>query len=147
MSAPLTAILTTVDAKGRPQSTAVWYLMDSTGQLKASITSDRQKYKNPARNRNCSRFILDPQNPYRILEVRAEASLAADPEKVTVVEFAKHYNVDPAMLTSMGGERYTVVFPTSTNRRQPAGTELSCLGTMRRPKSNAIRSLSAEALS
>jgi hypothetical protein len=36
----LTATLTTIDGRGRPHSTAVWYLVDEDGQLKGSITSD-----------------------------------------------------------------------------------------------------------
>ena len=75
LQTPLTATLSTIDAKGRPQSTAVWYLVDDDGQLKGSITSDRQKFKNLRGNPNCDLFIIDSQNPFRALEVRAEAEL------------------------------------------------------------------------
>jgi PPOX class probable F420-dependent enzyme len=110
MQSPLIATLTTVDALGRPQSTAVWYLVDSDGQLKGSVTSDRQKYKNLLANPHCDLFIIDPQNPYRTLEVRAEAELAPDPEKATVRQFAAHYGVDADGLTHPGEDRYTVIF-------------------------------------
>jgi PPOX class probable F420-dependent enzyme len=110
LQAPLTATLTTIDAKGLPQSTAVWYLVDSDGQLKGSITSDRQKYRNLRGNPQCDLFIIDPQNPFRTLEVRAEAELIADPEKATVAKFAKRYSVDEAMLTSAEENRYTVTY-------------------------------------
>lgn len=110
LRSPLTATLTTVDAHGRPQSTAVWYLLDDDGQLKGSITSDRQKYKNLRANPNCALFIIDPQNPFRTLEVRAEAELAADTGKPTVRKFAKVYTVDEAMLVDESEDRYTVTY-------------------------------------
>jgi PPOX class probable F420-dependent enzyme len=110
LTSPLTATLTTVDAKGRPQSTAVWYLVDDDGSIKGSITDDRQKYKNLSRNPNCSVFIIDPSNPWRTLEIRAEAQLSADPEKATVSKFAKAYQADEAMLKASGDNRYTVTY-------------------------------------
>jgi hypothetical protein len=61
----LTATLTTIDGRGRPHSTAVWYLVDDDGQLKGSITSDRVKYRNLSRNANCDLFIIDPANTFR----------------------------------------------------------------------------------
>ncbi len=76
LRSPLTATLTTIDVNGRPRSTAVWYLVDDDRQLKGSVTSDRQKYKNLRHNLNCDLFIIDPQNPFRTLEIRAEAELA-----------------------------------------------------------------------
>jgi PPOX class probable F420-dependent enzyme len=110
LASPLTAALTTVDAKGRPQSTAVWYLVDDDGSLKGSITDERQKYKNLTRNPNCALLIIDPSNPWRTLEIRAEARIEADPEKATVSKFAKAYKADEAMLKASGDNRYTVTF-------------------------------------
>ena len=110
LTAPLTATLTTVDGQGRPQSTAVWFLVDEDGILKGSITSDRQKFKNLSRNPNCSLFIIDPANPWRTLEIRAEAQLAADPEKAMVTKFAKAYQADEETLKAVGGDRYTVSY-------------------------------------
>ena len=106
----LTAALTTIDGAGRPQSTAVWYLVDEDGQLKSSVTSTRQKYKNLNRNPACDLFIIDPANPQRTLEIRADASLAPDTELAMVGKFADAYHVDPAMLTATGDERYTVTY-------------------------------------
>jgi PPOX class probable F420-dependent enzyme len=108
--APLTATLTTLDARGRPQSTAVWYFVGDDGQLKGSITSDRQKYKNLRGNPNCDLFIIDPQNPYRTLEIRAEADLSPDPEKLTVRTFAAVYSADESMLVKEAEERWTITY-------------------------------------
>lgn len=109
VEAPLTAVLTTLDEQGRPQSTAVWYLLDDDGLLKASITIERQKYKNLSRSPQCSLFIMDPANPYRTLEIRAVAELEPDPDKAMVTKFARNYHADEQMLRAAGGDRYTVV--------------------------------------
>lgn len=107
LDAPLTATLTTVDARGRPQSTAVWYTVVD-GRLVLSITSDRQKYKNLQANPSCSLLVLDPQNPFRTLEVRAEADATPDPDKVTVRTLAQVYGVDPEMIINPAEDRHTV---------------------------------------
>ena len=106
-SAPLTATLTTVDAEGRPQSTAVWFLVDEDGDLKGSITTDRQKYKNLSRYPSCSHLIIDPANAWRTLETRAAADLSADPEKAMVSRFARAYGADEEMPKSTGADRCT----------------------------------------
>jgi PPOX class probable F420-dependent enzyme len=108
LSSPLTATFTTIDPKGRPQSTAIWYLLDEDGQLKCSITSDRQKYKSLRGNTNCDLFIIDPENPYRTLEIHAQAELTADPGRSMLPKFAKAYSVDEAMLAAAGDDRYVV---------------------------------------
>ena len=79
LETPLVATLATVDPQSRPQSTAVWYFVDDNGELTGSVTSDRQKYKNLRSNPNCSLLIIDPQNPFRTLEVRARGRARAGP--------------------------------------------------------------------
>jgi hypothetical protein len=61
-------------------------------------------------NRNCALFIIDPHNPFRTLEIRAEAELTADPEKTTVRKFAKIYSIDESMLVDPTEDRYTVTY-------------------------------------
>src|SRR5437868_14847103 len=101
---PRTAVLTTVGKDGLPQSTAVWYLVDN-GVLKTSILMSRQKYKNLARHPKASLFVLDPTNPYRSVEVRAEIELTADPDKALLPKFAEHYNVPVEALEDSGDDR------------------------------------------
>lgn len=88
----------------------MWYLVDDDGQLKGSITSDRVKYKNLSRNPNCDLFIIDPENPFRTLEVRAEAELIRDPEKAMVAKFAAAYQADEATLKAAGDDRHTIIY-------------------------------------
>ncbi|WP_018505793.1 PPOX class F420-dependent oxidoreductase [Parafrankia discariae] len=106
LTQPLTAVLTTVGADGRPQSTAVWYLFRGS-ILRTSMITTRQKYKNLLRNPVASLFILDPANPLRALEIRADVELTPDPGKELLPLFAKHYGVDEAMLNLPGTERVT----------------------------------------
>ena len=73
----LTATLTTIDAEGRPRSRAVWYFIDSDGQLKGSTYSDLQQYKDLRRDPNCALLIIDFNYPLRTLEVRATTELTA----------------------------------------------------------------------
>jgi PPOX class probable F420-dependent enzyme len=99
---PHTSVLTTIGADGLPQSTAVWYLVDHDGVLKTSITTDRQKYKNLARNPKATLFIADPANPYHTLEVRATIELSPDPDKTLLPKFAERYNTPIEMLDTPG---------------------------------------------
>jgi PPOX class probable F420-dependent enzyme len=102
-----TAVLTTIDHHSRPQSTAVWYLVDEDGLLKCSVTASRQKYKNLDRNPSCALFLIDPADTQRTLEIRAEAELIADPDNLDLARIALAYGVDPSML--MADDRHTVV--------------------------------------
>ena len=104
LEAPNTAVLTAVGADGQPQSTAVWFLVDD-GAIKTSITTDRQKYKNLARTPKATLFVLDPQNPFRTLEVRAEVDLALDTDRALLPKFAERYNVPVEVLEQAGGDR------------------------------------------
>jgi PPOX class probable F420-dependent enzyme len=109
LTARSTAVLTTLDGRGRPQSTAVWYLLGEDGRLRCSVTADRQKYKNLRANPHCDLFLLDLANPFRSLEIRAAAELIPDPDKQMVKAFARAYGVDEAMLAASGEGRHTVV--------------------------------------
>ena len=92
----LTATLTTIDAQGRPRSTAVWYFIDSDGRLKGSTNSDLQQYKDLRRDPNCALLIIDFSYPLRTLEVRATTELTADPDNSTVRKLADKYGFDAA---------------------------------------------------
>ena len=105
----LTATLTTIDAEGRPRSRAVWYFIDSDGQLKGSTNSDLQQYKDLRRDPNCTLLIIDFSYPFRTLEVRATAELTADPDSSTVRKLADKYGVD-ASRAPVSENRFTVTY-------------------------------------
>lgn len=105
------ATLTTVGKDGLPQSTAVWFIVDDDGELKSSITDVRQKYKNLVAHPKATLLIIDPSNPYRTLEIRAEVRLTPDPEKALIRKLAARYGMDdPQPLLDLPGERYVVTF-------------------------------------
>jgi PPOX class probable F420-dependent enzyme len=74
------AMLSTVGADGYPQTTALWFLAENDGTVKISLNRTRQKTKNLERNPKVTFFVLDPKNPMRTLEIRAEAEVSPDPD-------------------------------------------------------------------
>ncbi len=106
-----TVALSTHNADGSIQTTAVWVLLDDDGVLRMSLATNRQKYRNLAREPRATVFALDPQNPYRFLEVRAWVTIEPDTDKTFVRTVFTAYDTD---LESMPGlldeERVIVTF-------------------------------------
>ncbi len=76
---PLFAHLATVRPDGSPQSSVMWFAWDGT-HLLFTHTSARQKFANLTAEPRVAVSILDPDNPYRFLEIRGEAeSIEPDP--------------------------------------------------------------------
>jgi PPOX class probable F420-dependent enzyme len=65
---PIVVILTTVSPEGKPHAVAVWRRWDGEYILTTS-DPDTRKHKNILANPNVSVLALDPQNPYRFLEI------------------------------------------------------------------------------
>lgn len=88
---PNTAVFTTLNTDGQPQSTAVWFnLKNST--VRVSVATRRQKYKNLVHEPRATLFVMDPTNPFRTLEIRATVELLPDPSKADVASVAQRYN-------------------------------------------------------
>lgn len=92
--APLTGSLATIGADGTPQVTAVWYLADGD-TIRLSVTSDRQKCRNMAARPRATLFVIDPANPWRTLEIRADVSLSEDADLALFKSVFRHYGADP----------------------------------------------------
>jgi len=107
LNAPGIATLTTIGPDGRPQSTAVWYLLHD-GKVQVSVTNVRQKYRNLADRPVATLFIIDPQNPFRTLEIRADVTLTADVDGRAAAAFGTKYNTDISGFSEPGSTRYTV---------------------------------------
>lgn len=73
------AMLATNGPDGFPQVTALWFLFDDD-TIKMSLNTTRQKVKNLQADPSCTFFVLDTDNPYRTLEVRARAEIEPDPD-------------------------------------------------------------------
>jgi PPOX class probable F420-dependent enzyme len=82
---PVYAVLTTVMPDGQPQSTVVW--VDSDGeQVRFNTARGRQKDKNVARNPKATVLLMDPENPYRWLEIRGRVDEGIEDGAVDHIE-------------------------------------------------------------
>lgn len=95
LEAPLVASLSTVGADGAPQVTAIWFVAEGD-TVKASLVTARQKYKNIVAHPQATLFIIDPNNPFRTLEIRASAEVGEDPNLELFERILRHYGHDPA---------------------------------------------------
>jgi PPOX class probable F420-dependent enzyme len=85
------AHLSSLGPHGEPQSHPVWFAA-AGGQLLISTGTDRQKYRNIRRDPRVSASILDPDNPYRYLEVRGRVvEIEPDPTKAFLDRLARKY--------------------------------------------------------
>lgn len=85
------AHIATIGPNGAPQNNPVWFDWDGS-QVKFSQTKTRQKYKNLQRDSRISLSIVDPENPYRYLELRGQVSkVEEDPENEFINAMAKKY--------------------------------------------------------
>jgi PPOX class probable F420-dependent enzyme len=110
--APSTVGLSTVNADGSIQTTAVWVVLDDDGRVRTSLSTNRQKVRNLQRNPNATIFTIDPANPYRTLEIRATATIEPDDaDRTGTRRVISSYGVDPAsMQAQLDEERIIVTF-------------------------------------
>jgi len=78
LETPHTVAFATVGADGQPQVTAIWAMLDGD-VVRTSLTKSRQKYKNLIAHPQVTLFVIDPENPFRTLEIRATAEVTDDP--------------------------------------------------------------------
>jgi PPOX class probable F420-dependent enzyme len=91
------ANLATLMPDGTPQVTPVWVDYDGTHVLVNSARG-RQKDKNMQRNAAVSMSILDPDNPYRYLEVRGTVA--------DITEQGADDHIDKMAKKYMGKDKY-----------------------------------------
>jgi len=77
VEAPRVASLSTVGSDGTPQVTAIWFVADGDA-VKASLVTARQKYKNVVARPRATLFVIDPNNPFRTLEIRGTVQVGED---------------------------------------------------------------------
>lgn len=105
-----TAILATNGAGGRPQVTAISFLYDAEdGLVKLSLNDSRQKMKNLRRDPKTTLFIVDPQTPFRTLEIRADAEILSDPDFSWCAKVGAKYNADFRVHDKPGETRSLVI--------------------------------------
>jgi PPOX class probable F420-dependent enzyme len=88
---PLFAHLATVRPDGAPQSGLMWFAWDGR-RARFSHTRTRQKIRNLAHEPRVSFHLVDPDNPYRTLEVRGRVeSIEPDPGAAFYLTLQQRY--------------------------------------------------------
>jgi PPOX class probable F420-dependent enzyme len=78
MDAPLTAIFTSVNADGSPQSSAIWYMWED-GRLWFSTKRWAKKFRNLPERPLAGFIVVDRNDESRYVEIRGVAAIAEDP--------------------------------------------------------------------
>ena len=101
--------LATVMPDGSPQVTPVW--VDYDGEYVLVNTAEgRQKDKNLQRDGRVSLMFVDPENPYRYLEVRGKAiEVIEDPDKAFIDSMAQKYLGQEKYPWSQPGDQRVIV--------------------------------------
>ena len=97
------ANLATLMPDGSPQVTPVWVDFDGTHVLVNSARG-RQKDKNITQNSRVALSILDPDNPYRYLEIRGNVE--------AITEEGADDHIDKMAKKYMGKDKYPYRTPT-----------------------------------
>lgn len=88
---PVLAHVATLGPQGEPQNNPVWFDMQD-GLIRFSQTTTRQKLRNVQKDGRASFSIVDPENPYRYLEIRATLErIEPDPDFAFIDSMAKKY--------------------------------------------------------
>ena len=103
------AHVATIGPHGEPQNNPVWFDWDGE-HVKFSQTNARQKYRNLNRDPRIALSIVDPEDPYRYLEIRGEVvRVEEDPDIEFISAMAKKYlGVDRYPNHGPGDERVVV---------------------------------------
>lgn len=111
---PLFAHLATVREDGTPQVNPMWFGWDGEF-LRFTHTTLRRKFRNVTDNPAVSVSIMDPDDPYRYVEVRGMVErIEPDPTGAFYVELAKRYGrPDPAAPLDAAHRVIFVVRPAS----------------------------------
>ncbi len=114
------ASLATVNADGTPQVTPVWFDFDGT-HVRFNTAKGRVKDKNLRRNPAVALTIVDPDNPYRYVQVKGRVT--------EVTESGADAHIDALTKKYMGQDKYPyrrpgevrVVFKIAPERVQTMG--------------------------
>ncbi|TMR23252.1 PPOX class F420-dependent oxidoreductase [Nonomuraea turkmeniaca] len=90
LDAPNYATVTSINPDGGPQSTVVWVRTDGDDVI-FSTARGRRKPRNFERDPRASLLVIDPDDPYRYVEVRGQVTMTADPEGALIEELSQKY--------------------------------------------------------
>ena len=84
------ATVSTLGPDGQPHSSVVW--IDRDGDTVVfSLTADKQKARNLARDPRVSVAVFDIENPYHSVEIRGTAELVKDPGRALPERLSRKY--------------------------------------------------------
>lgn len=85
------ASIATIGPSGEPQNNPIWFGWNGS-QIRFSQTTTRQKYRNMRADRRVALSILDPDDPYRYIEVRGVVvDVEDDPDLDFINSMASKY--------------------------------------------------------
>jgi PPOX class probable F420-dependent enzyme len=88
---PLIAHLATVSPAGRPQSNPMWFVWDGE-HVRFTHTNTRRKFRQLQDNPYLAMSVVDPEKPYRYLEVRGRVErVEDDPEGKLYADLSTRY--------------------------------------------------------
>lgn len=70
LARPNFAVLATVDPKGRPHATPMWFLLEEDGTLLLNTSEGRKKLENLRKRPWVAVTVYDREDPYRYVQVR-----------------------------------------------------------------------------
>ena len=88
------ATVATVGPDGQPHSSVVWADRDGDTVV-FSLTADKQKARNLARDPRVSVSVFDLRNPYHSVEIRGTAELTEDPGRSLPKRLSQKYLGEP----------------------------------------------------
>ena len=88
---PSFASVATIGPDGAPHNSPVWFQWDGE-TINFSQTPDRQKMRNLRRDNRIALSILDPDDPYRYIEIRGRVvAVDPDPDYAFIQSLAHRY--------------------------------------------------------
>ena len=108
----------TLGPSGEPQNNPVWFDWDGE-HIRFSQTKARQKYRNLSKDPRIAFSLVDPENPYRYLELRGEvARVEEDPDLDFINAMAKKYLGQDEYPFHQPGDERVVVYVTPRHTTQ-----------------------------
>lgn len=110
LEGPYYAVLTTMAPNGQPENTVVWCSWDGEHVL-VNTADGRRKPDNVRKNPKVALSVIDPQNPFRWIDVRGEVE--------SIVDDLDYANINAHAKLYVGVDEYYGGFAPAENR----GTE------------------------
>lgn len=89
LTRPIIVSLVTVMPDGQPQATPIWAdVLD--GNIRINTVAGRQKHKNMRERPMATILVIDPENPFRWMEVRGKVVWESEGDDREVIEKLSH---------------------------------------------------------